>query len=50
MKGLPSLYGINKIQELNKLFSLLAYNTGNEASLENIAQESGITKHTIRYI
>jgi predicted AAA+ superfamily ATPase len=45
------LYGINQIQELNKLFSFLAYNTGNEASLENITQESGITKPTIiRYI
>lgn len=51
LKDLPSLYGINQIQELNKLFSFLAYNTGNEASLENIAQESGITKPTIiRYI
>ncbi len=51
LKDLPSLYGINQIQELNKLFSFLAYNTGNEASLENITQESGITKPTvIRYI
>lgn len=51
LKDLPSLYGINQIQELNKLFSFLAYNTGNEASLENIAQESGITKPTIiKYI
>ncbi len=51
LKDLPSLYGINQIQELNRLFSFLAYNTGNEASLENIAQESGITKPTIkRYI
>lgn len=48
LKDLPSLYGIQEIQELNRLFSFLAYNTGNEASLENIAQESGITKPTIR--
>lgn len=48
LKDLPSLYGINEIQELNRLFSVLAYNTGNEASLENIAQESGITKPTIK--
>jgi predicted AAA+ superfamily ATPase len=51
LKDLPSLYGITGIQELNKLFSFLAYNAGNEASLENISQESGITKPTIkRYI
>ncbi|MCB9958882.1 MAG: ATP-binding protein [Rhodospirillaceae bacterium] len=51
LKDLPSLYGINDIQELNRLFSFLAYNTGNEASLENISRESGLTKPTIkRYI
>src|SRR5205814_5962002 len=51
LKDLPSLYGIREIPELNKLFSLLAYNAGNEASLENISQESGLTKPTItRYI
>jgi len=48
LKDLPSLYGINEIQELNRLFTVLAYNTGNEASLENISQESGITKPTIK--
>jgi len=51
LKDLPSLYGIQEIQDLNKLFSFLAYNAGNEASLENISQESGISKPTIkRYI
>lgn len=51
LKDLPSLYGINEIQELNKLFMFLAYNAGNEASLENIARESGLAKPTIkRYI
>jgi uncharacterized protein len=51
LKDLPNLYGINEIQELNRLFSFLAYNAGNEASLENISQESGISKPTIkRYI
>jgi uncharacterized protein len=48
LKDLPSLYGIQEIQELNKLFAFLAYNAGTEASLENISQESGITKPTIR--
>ena len=48
LKDLPSLYGINEIQELNRLFSFLAYNAGNEASFEKISQESGITKPTIK--
>lgn len=51
LKDLPALYGIYDIQELNRLFSFLAYNTGNEASLEKISQESGLTKPTInKYI
>ena len=51
LKDLPSLYGIHEIQDLNRLFSFLAYNAGNEASLENISQASGISKPTIkRYI
>lgn len=48
LKDLPSLYGISDIQQLNKLFSFLAYNAGTEASLENISQKSGISKPTIR--
>ncbi|MFG1278244.1 ATP-binding protein [Xanthobacter autotrophicus] len=48
LKDLPSLYGINDIQELNRLFSFLAYNAGNEASLEKISKESGISKPTIK--
>ena len=51
LKDLPSLYGIVDIPELNRLFSFLAYNAGNEASLENISRECGLTKPTIkRYI
>jgi uncharacterized protein len=51
LKDLPALYGISDIQELNRLFSFLAYNAGNEANLEGISNESGLTKPTIkRYI
>lgn len=51
LNDLPSLYGITGIQELRTLFSFLAYNAGNEASLENICQGSGLNKPTIkRYI
>ena len=51
LRDLPSLYGIENIQELNYLFTTLAYNTANEVSLENLSQNSGIAKNTIkRYI
>jgi predicted AAA+ superfamily ATPase len=48
LKDLPSLYGINEIPELNRLFTFLAYNAGGEASLEHIAKASGLTKPTIK--
>lgn len=48
LKDLPNLYGIDNIQELNRLFSFLAYNAGSEASLENLSQGSGISKQTIK--
>lgn len=51
LKDLPSLYGISGIQDLNRLFAYLAYNAGREASFENISQDSGIVKPTMkRYI
>jgi uncharacterized protein len=48
LRDLPSLYGINDIQELNRLFTTLAYNSGNEVSLENLCQSSGVAKNTIK--
>ncbi len=51
LRDLPSLYGIQDIQELNYLFTTLAYNTANEVSLENLSKSSGVAKNTIkRYI
>lgn len=51
LRDLPQLYGIQDIQELNSLFTLLAYNTGEEVSLEGLSQRSGVGKTTIaRYI
>ena len=51
LRDLPSLYGIQDIQELNHLFTTLAYNTANEVSLEQLSQSSGVAKNTIkRYI
>jgi uncharacterized protein len=51
LRDLPQLYGIQDIQELNALFTLLAFNTGEEVSLEQLSQRSGVGKPTIqRYI
>lgn len=51
LRDLPSLYGIQDIQELNSLFTTLAFNTANEVSLEDLTQNSGVAKNTIkRYI
>ena len=48
LRDLPSLYGIDDIQELNSLFTTLAYNTGNEVSLEELSKNSGVAKNTIK--
>lgn len=48
LRDLPSLYGINDIQELNRLFTTLAYNSGNEVSLEALCQSSGVAKNTVK--
>jgi predicted AAA+ superfamily ATPase len=51
LRDLPQLYGIKDIQELNALFTLLAFNTGEEVSFEALSQRSGVGKQTIqRYI
>lgn len=48
LRDLPSLYGIEDIQELNSLFTYIAYNSGNEMSLDNISKSSGVAKNTIK--
>ncbi|MDP6969824.1 MAG: ATP-binding protein [Gammaproteobacteria bacterium] len=48
LRDLPSLYGINDVQELNKLFNAIAYNTGNEISYESLSKSSGVSKNTIK--
>lgn len=48
LRDLPSLYGISDIQELNRLFTTLAYNSGREVSLEGLSQSSGVAKNTIK--
>jgi predicted AAA+ superfamily ATPase len=48
LRDLPSLYGISDIQELNRLFTTLAYNTGCEVNLEGLSKASGVAKNTIK--
>ena len=48
LRDLPSLYGIQDVQELNALFMTLAYNTAQEVSMDTLSQHSGVTKPTIR--
>ncbi|MBF0195695.1 MAG: ATP-binding protein [Magnetococcales bacterium] len=47
LRDLPGLYGINNTQELNQLFTTLAYHTGNEINLEGLYNNSGVAKNTI---
>lgn len=51
LRDIPQLYGIGNVQELNSLFTSLAFNTAQECSLEQISKKSGVTSPTIkRYI
>ena len=50
LKDLPGLYGISDTQELYRLFIHIAYRSGCEFSYEEMSQESGIKKETIRGI
>ncbi len=48
LRDLPSLYGIKDVQELNRFFTYIAYNTGNEFSYEAMSRDSGIQKDTLK--
>ena len=48
LKDLPSLYGIQDTQELNRLFTMVAFNSGQEINLESLSKKSNITKNTIQ--
>ncbi|MEM9917220.1 MAG: ATP-binding protein [Bacteroidota bacterium] len=48
LRDLPSLYGIQDVQELNSLFTTIAFNTGNEFSYDNLSTSSGVSKNTIK--
>ena len=48
LRDLPSLYGIQDIQELNSLFTTLAFNSADEVSLEALSKDSGVSKNTLK--
>ena len=48
LRDLPSLYGIKDVQELNSLFTTIAYNSGNEFTYQQLAISSGVDKNTIK--
>lgn len=52
LRDLPGLYGIKDVQELNALFTMIAWNSGQEFSLEELSKSSGgVDKNTLkRYI
>jgi hypothetical protein len=51
LRDLPGLYGIADVRELNALFTMLAYNTAGEVSLEELSKASGVAKNTLlRYL
>ena len=48
LRDLPSLYGIQDTQELNRLFIYIAYHSGEEFSYEVISRESEIKKEVLK--
>ncbi len=48
LRDLPSLYGISDTRELNSLFTTIAYNSGNEFSLETLSKQSQVPKNTLK--
>ena len=48
LRDLPSLYGIQDVQELNSLFTMLAYHSGKQFSYEGLSHESGVRKETLK--
>ncbi len=48
LRDLPSLYGISDVQELNSLFTMIAYQSGSQFSYEGLSKESGVKKDTLK--
>lgn len=48
LRDLPSLYGITDVQELNSLFTMIAYYSGAQFSYEGVSKDSGVRKDLLR--
>ena len=48
LRDLPSLYGIQDVQELNAFFTTLAFYSGNEVSLDTLSKSSGVEKNLLK--
>lgn len=48
LRDLPSLYGIKDVQELNRFFAYLAYNTGREFAPQKMAKDSGLKNDILK--
>ena len=48
LRDLPSLYGITDVQELNSVFTMIAYHSGAIFSYEGMAKESGVKKEVVK--
>jgi hypothetical protein len=48
LRDLPGLYGISDVQELNSLFTMIAYHSGAQFSYENLSKASGIKKDLLK--
>ncbi len=48
LRDLPSLYGINDVQELNSLFTMIAYRSASQFSYTSLSNDSGVNKETLK--
>ena len=47
-RDIPSLYGIQDAHELWRFLFTMAFNTAREVSLQDLSQESGVSKETVK--
>lgn len=48
LRDLPQLYSIGDTQELNQLFTRLAWNSGGEVAMDRLEKEAGISRNTLK--
>lgn len=48
LRDLPQLYSIGDTQELNQLFTRLAWNSGGEVAMDRLQKEAGLSRNTLK--